>query len=164
MGGNNVNKVVGREYLFRQFVNYNNINKLNMRILDRKIARLFLKIDHMQSVLNQNNITVDFTDIDSLTDAEIDEMFTPSITISGSGVVILNETSNLTANESGVTWYSSDDTRATVDQNGVVRGVSLGTVTITASKNGFNSGTISVEVYEGPEGGGGGGLTEEEEE
>lgn len=153
MPANKKNKVIGKDYLFRQFQLYDARAKEQLLVLDRKIARLYLKIDHMQSILRQNNITVDFTDIDSLTDEEIDEMFTPAITISGSGVVILGETSVLTSNENGVIWSSSDNTIATVDQNGVVTGVSLGTVTITATKNGFVDGTISVEVYPGPEGG-----------
>lgn len=73
-----IRKVVGKEYLFRQFQLYDVHAREQMRVLDRKIARLYLKIDQMQTVLSQNNITVDFTDIDALTDAEIDEMFSPS--------------------------------------------------------------------------------------
>lgn len=76
-GNRQKNKVIGKDYLFRQFQAYNNIRNEYYRILERKIARLYLKIDLMQSVLNQKNIVISFAEIDELTDAEIDEMFAP---------------------------------------------------------------------------------------
>ena len=152
-----VNKVIGREYLYRQFVAYNNINKLNLKDLLRRIVRLSLKVDEIQTVLSQNNIDVDFTDIDSLTDAEIDEMMVgtvnveivlpdPPITITGNNTVDVGDTITLTADENGVTWSSSNDLIATVTQAGVVEGLDEGTVVITASKSGFTAGTFEVTV------------------
>jgi uncharacterized protein YjdB len=47
-----------------------------------------------------------------------------------------------------VTWSSSDKTRATVDGNGLVTGVSYGQVTITATSEG-KSGTATVNVGDG---------------
>lgn len=47
-----------------------------------------------------------------------------------------------------VTWSSSDETKVTVSATGVVTGVALGTVTITATSEG-KSGTASVTVSDG---------------
>jgi uncharacterized protein YjdB len=44
-----------------------------------------------------------------------------------------------------ITWSSSNTSRATVDNTGLVRGISAGTVTITASAGG-KTGSISVRV------------------
>lgn len=53
-----------------------------------------------------------------------------------------------TANLSHVTWDSSDDTKATVDNQGVVTGVAAGTATITATQavKGVTSQTSGVTV------------------
>ena len=52
------------------------------------------------------------------------------------------------ADNAGVTWSSSDNAIATVDQNGVIKGISQGEVTITATaKDGSNvSGSITISV------------------
>jgi uncharacterized protein YjdB len=47
-----------------------------------------------------------------------------------------------------VSWSSSDQTKATVDQNGVVTGVSYGQVTITATSE-QKSGTATVKIGDG---------------
>ena len=52
----------------------------------------------------------------------------------------------LTADQEGVAWKSSDEKIATVDANGKVKGIASGDVTITASKEGFKNGTISIHV------------------
>lgn len=54
------------------------------------------------------------------------------------------------ADDSSVTWSSSDETKATVNANGVVTGVATGTVTIRATSNEDNQifGEISIEVGE----------------
>ena len=59
--------------------------------------------------------------------------------------VVKGQTVTLTANKEGVTWSSSDTNVATVE-NGVVTGVNFGTATITASKDGFNPGTVDISV------------------
>lgn len=59
--------------------------------------------------------------------------------------VVKGQTVTLTANKEGVTWTSSDTNVATVE-NGVVTGVNFGTATITASKDGFNPGTVDISV------------------
>ena len=51
----------------------------------------------------------------------------------------------LTANKEGVTWTSSNNDIATVD-GGVVTGVAYGQVIISAAKDGFNAGTITLNV------------------
>ena len=60
--------------------------------------------------------------------------------------VAIGDTLELTASENTVLWSSSDDEVATVDNNGVVTPVAAGTVTITASKSGYNPGTIEITV------------------
>ena len=50
--------------------------------------------------------------------------------------------------EQPVTWSSSDDSRATVTQNGTVTGVSAGSATITATRDG-KSADASITVKEG---------------
>ena len=60
--------------------------------------------------------------------------------------VAIGDTLELTASENTVLWSSSDDEVATVDNNGVVAPVAAGTVTITASKSGYNPGTIEITV------------------
>lgn len=59
--------------------------------------------------------------------------------------VVKGQTVTVTANKEGVTWSSSDTNVATVE-NGVVTGVNFGTATITASKDGFNPGTVDISV------------------
>lgn len=60
--------------------------------------------------------------------------------------LILGETVQLTASVDGVTWESKKPEVATVDANGLVTSVAVGSTTITASKEGYKSGTISIKV------------------
>ena len=60
--------------------------------------------------------------------------------------LILGETVQLTASVDGVTWESKKPEVATVDANGLVTSVGVGSTTITASKEGYKSGTISIKV------------------
>ena len=84
-------------------------------------------------------------------DTDIDFANLDKIIISGDNEIPANNIARLqlTSSVSGVTWSSSDDTIATVDQSGNVTGVTEGTVTITASKSGYTSGTIAITVIEG---------------
>ena len=76
---------------------------------------------------------------------EIDPEVASSITIEPAGVTLIidvDETRELkatvapvTVEDKTVTWTSSDPTIATVDENGVVKAVSVGTVTVTATSN-----------------------------
>jgi hypothetical protein len=74
----------------------------------------------------------------------------PSITLtSNNGTTVdLGNTLQLTCDTEGVTYTSSDESIATVNSNGVVTASSdkTGTVTITASKDGYTSGTITIKV------------------
>ena len=71
------------------------------------------------------------------------------ITVTAAGdkkTLALNETVKLTASVEGVTWESSDATIATVANDGTVTAVGYGEVTITAKKEGYNNGTIALNV------------------
>lgn len=58
----------------------------------------------------------------------------------------LGGTVKLTASVQDVTWESSDATIATVAADGTVTAVGYGEVTITAKKEGYNNGTIGINV------------------
>lgn len=76
------------------------------------------------------------------------------IEISGPNAVVVNETITLQATATpsgasleGITWTSSDETKATVD-NGVVTGVSAGTASITAKVDDVTSAAYEITVKE----------------
>ena len=72
----------------------------------------------------------------------------PSITVTAADnktSLLVNETVALTASEQGVTWSSSDATIASVE-NGVVTAKKLGSAVITASKDKYNDGSITINV------------------
>ncbi len=78
-------------------------------------------------------------------DGEEEPVPVTGIAISGANEVAVGRTTKLDiiytpANtmEKGVTWASSDETIATVDENGVVKGIAEGTATITATSK-YNS-------------------------
>lgn len=56
------------------------------------------------------------------------------------------ETVKLTASVEGVTWASSKQDVATVDANGLVTAVGEGSTNITASRDGYRDGSISIKV------------------
>lgn len=60
--------------------------------------------------------------------------------------LILGDTVQLTASVQGVTWASKNPEVATVDQNGLVTSKAVGSATITASKDGYKDGSISIKV------------------
>ncbi len=70
-----------------------------------------------------------------------------TITLTPSATTLkVGGTVTLTSNVDGVTYSSSDSNIATVSANGVVTGVGAGSVTITATKNGYTDGTIDLTV------------------
>ena len=72
----------------------------------------------------------------------------PNITLTAADnktSLLIGETVNLTASEQGVTWTSSNQEVATVN-NGVVTAVGLGETTIKASKEHFNDGSLKITV------------------
>ena len=71
------------------------------------------------------------------------------ITVTAAGdktKLILGETVQLTASVDGVTWESKKPEVATVDANGLVTSVAVGSTTITASKDGYKAGNITIKV------------------
>ena len=71
----------------------------------------------------------------------------PTITVGGADAeVLVGSTITLTSNAENTEWTSGNDAIATVSEDGVVTGVSAGTVTITASAEGYNPGTKSITV------------------
>ncbi len=86
---------------------------------------------------------------------KIDGTHVESISISGSNYVYRGSTITLIpsfnpidASNKGITWTSSDTSKATVSDAGVVTGVALGTVTITATtKDGGKTASKTINVY-----------------
>ena len=60
--------------------------------------------------------------------------------------LLAGETVQLTASQAGVTWASQDASVATVSDAGLVTAVKFGTTTISATKDGFKTGTITISV------------------
>lgn len=95
-----------------------------------KVGRTTIKANKKGYREGSFNLTVDLEKI--------------TITASANSVE-MGQTITLTASEQGVTWSSSDENIATVN-NGVVTGVYVGSATIKAEKEGFNAGTLAVTV------------------
>ena len=73
------------------------------------------------------------------------DLQTIKVTASATSVV-KGEKITVTADQQGVKWESADPAIATVNDSGEVTGVAAGTVTIKASKDGFNPGSVSITV------------------
>ena len=76
------------------------------------------------------------------------------ITITAAGNktdLLVGETVQLTASVEGVTWKSRSTAVATVDDKGLVTAVGAGNVKIRAEKDGYDTGSISINVTKAPE-------------
>ena len=83
----------------------------------------------------------------------------PPITLTASSTTLkVGGTLQLNSNVTGVTYSSSNAQVATVNANGLVTGVGAGSVTITATKDGYTDGTINLTVRD-QSGGDSGGVT-----
>ena len=60
--------------------------------------------------------------------------------------VVRGQEITLTSDVAGVTWESANQAIATVDQSGKVKGVAVGEVVISAKKQGYNDGKLSIKV------------------
>ena len=77
----------------------------------------------------------------------------PKINVSAAGdkkTLNIDEEVQLSADQEGVSWKSGDEKIATVDASGKVKAIASGSVTITASKEGYTNGTISITVNKAP--------------
>ena len=74
-----------------------------------------------------------FAPVDEVISVELD--FTENRTMVGSNVMLTEKVWPWNVSDNSVTWTSSDESVATVDQNGMVTGVSVGTAVITATSN-----------------------------
>ena len=75
-----------------------------------------------------------------------------NITAAGDKTTLLpDETVQLTADQDGVSWSSTDTSVATVSPTGLVTAVAQGSTTIRAAKEGFKRGSISITVTRAPE-------------
>ena len=76
------------------------------------------------------------------------------ITITAAGNktdLLVGETVQLTASVEGVTWKSRATTVATVADKGLVTAVGAGSVKIRAEKEGYDTGSITINVTKAPE-------------
>ena len=64
----------------------------------------------------------------------------------GKTTLVMGETVELSADQQGVTWATSDEKIATVDQTGKVTAVYAGSAVISAKKDGFNDGKVTITV------------------
>ena len=68
------------------------------------------------------------------------------ITAAGETTLLAGQTVQLNASQQGVTWESAAPEVATVSDAGLVTAVKFGSAVIHAKKNGFNDGTITINV------------------
>ena len=72
------------------------------------------------------------------------------LTTEGSKTLHIGETLQIKSSVEGVTYKSSDEKVATVDQTGKVTATGLGTASISAEKEGYRKGSMSVTVERNP--------------
>lgn len=134
------NKLINKSYLYRQFHRYyDQIIRPNMIESDDNMIILNTKLNRIISALAANDISVDLSGITAsslLTD----------LYISGSDTVEIGNNITLTSSERDVQWSSNNINVATVDENGVISGISAGRAIISISKNGFNNGIKLITV------------------
>ena len=71
---------------------------------------------------------------------------TITVTAAGKTDLLVGESVQLSADKQGVTWASSDNSVATVDNTGKVTAVKIGSATITASGDNLNPGSQVINV------------------
>ncbi|MBR3675167.1 MAG: Ig-like domain-containing protein, partial [Bacilli bacterium] len=72
------------------------------------------------------------------------------LTTEGSKTLHVGETLQINSSVEGVTYKSSNEKVATVDQTGKVTATGLGTASISAEKEGYRKGSMSVTVERHP--------------
>lgn len=135
------NKLVNKSYLYRQFHRYyNQIIRPNMVETNDNMVILNTKLNRIIAALAENGISVDLSGITASSSLLTD------LYISGSDTVEIGNNITLISSESDVQWYSNNESVATVDENGVISGISAGRAIISISKNGFNNGIKLITV------------------
>ena len=71
---------------------------------------------------------------------------TIKVTAAGKTDLLVGESVQLSADKDGVTWTSSDNSVATVDNTGKVTAVKIGSATIKAEKENMNPGSATINV------------------
>ncbi len=74
------------------------------------------------------------------------DLETIKVTAAGQTSLLAGQTVQLSADKEGVTWASDNEAVATVSATGLVTAVKYGKAKISASKQGFNAGSIEVSV------------------
>lgn len=111
-------------------------------------------IEHKYCKKNHSKDSDHNTEKETFT-VEVSDNTVTSLSITGESSVKQFETIQLTTNAPDVTWSSSDEKVATVDQQGNVKGIAQGAVTITAQTLGANgkllTATKEITVTAAPE-------------
>lgn len=156
-GGNNVNSTDGGSYSFTLDLVGIIVDDVNVKIYDSSNTDVTNKFnvsaasDGFNIVINKNTSVgvykvkfsyedVSTTDTFEIVKKTIDPVYVSSITLSGASEVYKGKTISLSAavlpsnaSNKSVTWSSSNSAIATVNQNGAVKGIATGSVTITAT-------------------------------
>lgn len=156
-GGNNVNSTDGGSYSFTLDLVGIIVDDVNVKIYDSSNTDVTNKFnvsaasDGFNIVINKNTSVgvykikfsyedVSTTDTFEIVKKTIDPVYVSSITLSGDSEVYKGKTISLSAavspsnaSNKSVTWSSSNSAIATVNQNGTVKGIATGSVTITAT-------------------------------
>lgn len=158
-GGNNVNSTDGGSYSFTLDLVGIIVDDVNVKIYGSSNTDVTNKFDISATsdgfniVINKNTsvgvYTVEFsyedvstTDTFEIVEKTIDLVYVSSITLSGDSKVEVGKTITISAtvlpsdaDNKSLVWTSSNADIATVDQKGNVKGISAGSVTITATSS-----------------------------
>lgn len=158
-GGNNVNSTDGGSYSFTLDLVGIIVDDVNVKIYDSSNMDVTNKFnvsattDGFSIVINKNTsvgvyrVEFSYEDVSAndtfeIVEKTIDPVYVSSITLSGDSKVEVGKTFTISAtvlpsnaDNKSLVWTSSSADIATVDQKGNVKGISVGSVTITATSS-----------------------------